>query len=203
MHRQSPLPLLTLMASLLVAALALIPGRAEAQRSPAATDACFTQLQENYGADEMLKVTQRRNNGVRFVHMSTRLQDGRVINYRCIVRNNSVRKVQSYDGSWDTAEPVERIEEPEAPQDADATAEAEGEEEAEGTEEAEGEAAEADEADDGETESAEATREIHRPNLGDSFSPTPGLTCYRKRGACFDENGNLNIAATSRQFPSQ
>lgn len=186
-------PILTLAA--LLAAFAFPPGPARAQRSPAASDACFAQLQENYGADEVLNVTQRRNAGRRFVHMRTRLQDGRVVNYRCIVRNNSVNLVQSYDGSWEQAERIERVEEPEEP--------AEGEAPDGAAEDADGEAAEGEDGAGDEGEEASASREVYRTNLGDSFSPSEGITCYRNRAACFDADGRLDIRATGQQFPSE
>lgn len=78
------------------------------------------------------------------------------------------------------------------------------------TEQDGGDAAEAEAEDGAESDAAEAvgddglplaTFKTIRVNPGASFSPSEGITCYRKRRSCYDVSGRFDLEATARQFP--
>lgn len=162
--------------------LAASLGPAEAQQG-AATEACVEALQAEYGTDEVISAREHRQTGRRFIYVRGRLTDGSEAEYRCIVSYNQVRSVDVRNGgtNWQEAAKIERPPEPEETDSADGETATEAEAEAEAE--------------------AESRPRFYRIGQGEGYSPSEGITCFKKRSACYDAEGRLDLAATAQEFP--
>lgn len=145
-----------------------------------ARDACVKAMQEQYGATRITVTNIGSKRGTRRIVYGEMDQGGRRgLRFRCWVRSRQFDKLEFRGTSNTDWVPARRVrverddtdEEPEAPKT--------GEQ--------------------GRLTPAEPQR--FKVDWGESYSPEEGVTCYKKRAACFDGDEKLLIEWTRKEFP--
>jgi len=179
---------------------------AQTERGPKnqrAIDGCVERITESYDIRLVVVNRVRENNNRRWVYGRATARDEALYAYRCMFYADEVRELQvlvdpdrdtpDREAEWiDLLAPgavLERDVETDAPE-TDAPETAETPETVEPTAEAT-------------SGPAPATREVYRVNWGESYEPEGGITCYKKRRACYRSDGKLDIAWTGREFSAE
>jgi hypothetical protein len=165
----------TIAALFAVSVVGFAPTSSDATTKGSAKNVCEQEVLENYGAKSVENIKAHKANVYYVVYGDMDRGDGQQRHFRCHVTHDQVDYVQiwhPYDEKWHFAEPVSEGPASPAPK---------------------------------KKPVAQPIEPAHPQTIavewGPSYSPAEDIKCYKKRGACFDANGDLDISWTHKEFP--